>query len=485
MPYSNVPEADWGKMDDCVDKVMAQGHSKESAIAICHTSIVGGKSLNTAILQYTDKNGLRMSDCVYACQSCLSTDIECIRQCESCANSQDETHQACIEACHHCSALCAACEQYCSGGASAAECVSMCERCAEACRVCTEACRACAAACPDCAADCNFCAQECELCQQACELNAGPDVVNDQDEDNETNQETAMMSIKADYPWDECIADQMKEYGSKEKAEKVCGMIRARYGKALVLKNGTPTIVLKSGFDMKSARKAIARHLKIDPIQRQIVNLSYIKALGVSRPEDYFHDVLAVKSTGLDSIKGYLTLWGSPTHLDIENEYFTKSTDFWDNVLAFPRPLTWNHGQDRGATFKSIDVVGQIESFGDDEVGRFYEATLQRSHQYRKAIDKLIGQRVIGTSSDSAPQYVIREKTGKSIWLKQWPLFAGALTDVPCEPRMIGNVEYFKNLGLNWEQLISNAEAARQALRGGDADLESAMRLHDVLKLSI
>lgn len=32
------------------------------------------------------------------------------------------------------------------------------------------------------------------------------------------------------YPWDECIADQMKEYGSKEIAEKVCGMINRRYG---------------------------------------------------------------------------------------------------------------------------------------------------------------------------------------------------------------------------------------------------------------
>lgn len=32
------------------------------------------------------------------------------------------------------------------------------------------------------------------------------------------------------YPWDECIADQMAEYGSKEIAEKVCGMIKRKYG---------------------------------------------------------------------------------------------------------------------------------------------------------------------------------------------------------------------------------------------------------------
>ena len=32
---------------------------------------------------------------------------------------------------------------------------------------------------------------------------------------------------KEKYPWDECVKDQMKEYGSKETAEKVCGKIKA------------------------------------------------------------------------------------------------------------------------------------------------------------------------------------------------------------------------------------------------------------------
>ncbi len=30
------------------------------------------------------------------------------------------------------------------------------------------------------------------------------------------------------YPWDECIKDQMKEYGDKETAEKVCAAIKNR-----------------------------------------------------------------------------------------------------------------------------------------------------------------------------------------------------------------------------------------------------------------
>ena len=32
------------------------------------------------------------------------------------------------------------------------------------------------------------------------------------------------------YPWSECVADQTARYGSEEIANKVCGMIRSKYG---------------------------------------------------------------------------------------------------------------------------------------------------------------------------------------------------------------------------------------------------------------
>lgn len=62
MPYTNVPESLWGKMDDCVKEVQGQGHSKESAVAICHESIVKGKELLTAIKEYTAKETGPSSD---------------------------------------------------------------------------------------------------------------------------------------------------------------------------------------------------------------------------------------------------------------------------------------------------------------------------------------------------------------------------------------------------------------------------------------
>lgn len=174
--------------------------------------------------------------------------------------------------------------------------------------------------------------------------------------------------------------------------------------------------------------------------ENSALNLSYAKSLGVEIP-------LAVKYTARDEIKGYTFLWGNEKKTDVEMEFFTKSTDFWDDKLGkSPRPLTWDHAQD--ADMKASPVIGQITDFGDDEIGRWYIAKLDKAHRYRKAIDALIQAGALGTSSDSAPQYVVREKVGKATWLKQWAWFASALTDTPAEPRMIGSLDVLKSLGV-------------------------------------
>lgn len=188
------------------------------------------------------------------------------------------------------------------------------------------------------------------------------------------------------------------------------------------------------------------------------LNLSYAKSLGIDLPD------LAVKSTGADEIRGYVALWGNPALTDVEAEYFTPDTNFWDSNLkssGYMPPLTWDHAQD--TSFKADPRIGAIVETGDDDIGRWYIAKLERGHKYRKAIDRLISDGKLGTSSDSAPQYVERVKTGKSTWLKTWPLFAAALTDTPAEPRMIGTLEYYKSLGailpdssgLNWQWMTS------------------------------
>ena len=62
MPYNNVPKGEWGKMDKCVKDVMAGDKSlgKQSAIAICHESIVTGKAMGSEV--QTEIERLRQGD---------------------------------------------------------------------------------------------------------------------------------------------------------------------------------------------------------------------------------------------------------------------------------------------------------------------------------------------------------------------------------------------------------------------------------------
>jgi len=222
------------------------------------------------------------------------------------------------------------------------------------------------------------------------------------------------------------------------------------------------------------------------------VSVNYIKSLHVSQPEQFFRDVVAVKSVGKDTVRGYLALWGDPDTVDIESEFFTGAkspigaTDFWDKTLSLPRPLTWSHAQDKAT--KQIAQVGALVELGDDDIGRWYVAQLDLSHRYRKAIDKLISQRAIGTSSDSAPQYVIRQPVSKgATWLKQWPLFAAALTTTPCEPRQIGSVDYFKSLGIDLGELALGTEAAQLEARRAEIEkrVQSLKQKERLLKLYV
>jgi hypothetical protein len=200
------------------------------------------------------------------------------------------------------------------------------------------------------------------------------------------------------------------------------------------------------------------------------------KSIDVSHVPDSGKNEWAVKSIGDGVIKGYVAMWGNPDQTDLEYEYFTKDTNFWDGQLKdAPRPLTWDHAQDKD--FKGNPVIGTITEMGDDEIGRWYVAKLDRSHQYNKAIEALVKAGKLGTSSDSAPQYVERVKMGKAVWLKTWPLFAAALTDTPCEPRMVGSLEYLKSIGVelpdnhtrDWQWAAARMKRNRLETQQGDS----------------
>jgi hypothetical protein len=95
------------------------------------------------------------------------------------------------------------------------------------------------------------------------------------------------IEARAAYPWDQCIADQMKKYGSKEKAEKICGAIKAKYGG----RADATDIFLPDGFDLETALKEIEAEFNDDLIElsaqetKLIDALSFVLDLGLISPD--------------------------------------------------------------------------------------------------------------------------------------------------------------------------------------------------------
>lgn len=151
MPYSNVPESLWSKMDRCVEEVMKKGSAsdKSSAIAICHSSIMKG----------------------------LPEDEEMSRQDRARAKARRNAQgQLVIKDLSDLSLALSAEEAAAMPVAAVTQPISV-----------------------------------------AWDDLAGPP----------RGVKLPAVETKAEYPWEQCIRDNEKRYGSKKQAEEVCGAIRA------------------------------------------------------------------------------------------------------------------------------------------------------------------------------------------------------------------------------------------------------------------
>lgn len=70
---------------------------------------------------------------------------------------------------------------------------------------------------------------------------------------------TLLDKVKASYDWDQCIKDQMEEYGDEETAKKVCGSIRAKFGEYKALSD-------KERGDIESALKLKRKESLVDRV---------------------------------------------------------------------------------------------------------------------------------------------------------------------------------------------------------------------------
>lgn len=192
-----------------------------------------------------------------------------------------------------------------------------------------------------------------------------------------------------------------------------------------------------------------------------------------SVPEKY-----AIKSLGANRVGGYMMLWGDENNKDLDGEFFTPETEELTTIFdAMGRlPFLYNHATDKQV---KASVVGYIDVLKPDDTGLWYEAQLDANNQYMAAIQKLIAQRALGTSSGTLPG---ARKVAPNGRILRWATVEGSATPTPADPRQVMErpiaeiKSAFSQIGLAFEPEPSG--------RGDEESrLEAKLRLLDLLSI--
>jgi phage head maturation protease len=144
---------------------------------------------------------------------------------------------------------------------------------------------------------------------------------------------------------------------------------------------------------------------------------------------------MAVKSMTDEKVvvNGYGVIWGNPEDRDLENEYFTKDTDFWFDKLIpgnNQRPVLYEHGEH---PVIGKQVFGYTSAWETDDIGLWVESELDRHNKYIDVVLALADRGALAYSS-AAVGHLIEKNKGQ---IKSWPIAEWTLTVEPAEPRLL------------------------------------------------
>lgn len=202
-----------------------------------------------------------------------------------------------------------------------------------------------------------------------------------------------------------------------------------------------------------------------------------------------------VKSLDNGKIGAYAVLFGDEDHTDLSSmhDFFTAKTDFWLDKWN-TRPMIYDHAQNQSRELRDNPVVGTWSKATMNDIGVWLEGEIDKAHQYRAAVMKLIEQGLLSLSSESAPHLVLRRKAAKDAHeIVRWPLLAASLTTMPAEPRLrpVDVIKSaYKSIGLEapdieevvMEEENEESKAGRSISNASKAKIEEAINNLDSVR---
>lgn len=140
-----------------------------------------------------------------------------------------------------------------------------------------------------------------------------------------------------------------------------------------------------------------------------------------------------IKSVAPGRLRHYAVLWGNAKQRDLYGEWFTPQTQDMQTIFKAigKLPLLYHHAMDN--TLKT-DVVGVVDKMGTDEIGLWVESQMDMANRYRTAIEQMVENKHLGTSSGTLPG---ARKVSPEGEIERWAIVEVSLTPTPAEPGLV------------------------------------------------
>jgi hypothetical protein len=128
-----------------------------------------------------------------------------------------------------------------------------------------------------------------------------------------------------------------------------------------------------------------------------------------------------------ETVGGYLVVWGNYNDVDLQGEWFDRSTNLGLHTRYKAIPMLYQHGLDKRI---GRAPIGEWTRWEADDIGLWVEGYYDTRHRYYDRFERLTHKGIFGLSSGT--DFKQRDMNGKIL---TWLLAEGSVTPVPVEAK--------------------------------------------------
>jgi hypothetical protein len=208
----------------------------------------------------------------------------------------------------------------------------------------------------------------------------------------------------------------------------------------------------------------------------------------VERKSEWAAKSFPIKALGDDRIGGPAMLFGNEKEKDLDEEFFTKSTEEVDKIFKAMDKLPWLVEHAHDDHLKS-EVIAEVDTLEQRDGGWWWEAKVKQHQLYLDYVEPLIEKGMLFTSTGTLPAAKrVKKSTGE---ITRWPIVEITGTVSPMEYRMlevpIEDVKaHYKSIGLEFLKEKTDKEETEEDPKGAEkARVEARVRQSELnLRLS-